>query len=417
MKRRTVFGSAAVVLGMSFLLAAGCGQKTKELELFSSKAENAETLQKIVDKFNEEHTEDGVKVVLNTPADAGTVLKTRLAKNDVPDIMALGGDNNYTEVQSSGALADLSGENYMENIQESYLQMVYDVQKDKEEVAYAVPYATNASGVLYNVDMFNELGLSIPKTWDEFMTVIDTIEAAGKKPFIFTYKDSWTGLCPWNSMAPDLQPEGFTDDRLVGATSFADTHTEIAEKYLTLLDHAQDDFMGTTYDDGNKAFANGDAAMMINGNWAISQFTATNADFNVDMFAFPASNDESKNYVTSGVDVLFCVSESSDNLDLAKEFIAYMVQEENAQQYIDEQFSFSAVEGIEQGDAKVSGVKEDISAGKVANFPDHYYPNGFDLAALLSQMSLNYTEGMDNAENITQFLASCDEKYDIANVE
>ena len=65
----------------------------------------------------------------------------------------------------------------------------------------------------------------------------------------------------------------------------------------------------------------------------------------------------------------------------------------------------------------VAGVKEDIAAGKVANFPDHYYPSGFDMSALLTEMCLNYTNGMDNEENINQFLAQCDEKYDIANVD
>ena len=60
--------------------------------------------------------------------------------------------------------------------------------------------------------------------------------------------------------------------------------------------------MGLGYDDGNKAFANGEGLMMINGNWAINQFTNSNAEFKCGMFAFPASNDEAVNYVTSGVD-------------------------------------------------------------------------------------------------------------------
>lgn len=395
--------------------ASSGSSKGVELELFSTKAENKDILQTLVDKFNESH--EGVTIKITAPADAGTVLKTRMAKNDMPDIVAMGGDTNYTEVQSAGMLVDLSDEEYISNIQESYLQMVYDVNKDKEEKAYGIPYATNASGVMYNVDKFEELNLEIPKTWDEFIGVIQTIQDAGEQPLLMTYKDSWTALCPWNSMAPDLQPDGFTDDRKAGNTAFVGTHEEIAEKYLTLLDYAQEDFMGLTYDDGNKAFANGEAVMIINGNWAINQYLNANADLNVNMFAFPASNDESKNYVTSGVDVLLGVCKDSADEELAKEFVAFMVEEENAQTYIDDQFAFSAVKGVEQDDATVAGVKEDIANGKVANFPDHYYPSGFDLSSLLSEFCLNYSNGMDNQENITQFLAQCDEKYDIANVD
>ena len=413
----------ALMTGM--LTVTGCGGSSDgdssakggktELELFSSKAENKDVLQQLVDKFNEAH--EDVTIKITAPADAGTVLKTRMAKNDMPDIVMMGGDNNYTEVESAGMLVDLSDQDYISNIQDSYMQMVYDVNKDKEEKAYGVPYATNASGVIYNVDKFEELGLEIPKTWDEFIDVLDQIKDAGEQPLLMTYKDAWTSLCPWNSMAPDLQPDGFTDDRKEGKTTFAGTHEEIVEKYLTLLDYAHDDFMGLTYDDGNKAFANGDAVMIINGNWAINQYKNANADINVNMFALPASNDESKNYVTSGVDVLMGVCKDSANEDMAKEFVSFMMEPENAQTYIDDQFAFSAIKDVEQNNETVAGVKENIANGKVANFPDHYYPSGFDLSALISEMCLNYSNGMDNQENMDQFLKQCDEKYDIANVD
>lgn len=401
----------------------GCGSSSEgdssakgtELELFSSKAENKDILQKLVDKFNETH--EDVTIKITAPADAGTVLKTRMAKNDMPDIVAMGGDNNYTEVESAGMLVDLSSEDYISNIQESYLQMVYDVNKDKEEKAYGVPYATNASGVIYNVDKFKEYGIEIPKTWDEFIDVLEKLQDAGEQPLLMTYKDAWTSNCSWNSIASDLAPESFNDERKAGKTTFVGTHEEIAEKYMKLLDYAQDDFMGLTYDDGNKAFANGEAAMIINGNWAVNQYKNANKDINVDMFAFPASNEESQNYVTSGVDILLGVCKDSANEEVAKEFVSFMLEPENAKMYIDDQFAFSAVKGVEQENETVAGVKEDIAAGKVANFPDHYYPSGFDMSALLTEMCLNYTNGMDNEENINQFLAQCDEKYDIANVD
>lgn len=406
---------ATVMMGT----VTGCGSSSEsgvtELELFSSKAENKEILQTLVDKFNA--TQENVKIVINAPADAGTVLKTRLAKNDLPDIIAMGGNMEFTEIQSTGVLEDLGNEEYMSNIQEAYLQMVFDVNKDKEEIVNGVPYATNASGVLYNVDKFEELGLEIPTTWDEFIAVIEKIEAAGETPFLFTYKDAWTSMCAWNSMAPDLQPDNFTDDRKASTTTFVGTHEEIAEKYLTLLDYAQEDFMGTSYDDGNKAFANGEAVMMINGNWAINQFKAANPDFNVNMFALPASNDSSKNYVTSGVDVLLGVCSDSENVEVAKEFVAFMMEPENAQAYIDDQFAFSSVKGVEQNEETVAGVKEDIANGKVANFPDHYYPTGFDLSALLSEFCLNYVNGKENTQNVSDFLAKLDQQYDVVNVD
>lgn len=89
-------------------------QRERNWSFFSSKAENKDILQKLVDKFNETHKDVTIKIT--APADAGTVLKTRMAKNDMPDIVAMGGDNNYTEVESAGMLVDLSSEDYVSNI-------------------------------------------------------------------------------------------------------------------------------------------------------------------------------------------------------------------------------------------------------------------------------------------------------------
>ena len=83
------------------------------------------------------------------------------------------------------------------------------------------------------------------------------------------------------------------------------------------------------------------------------------------MFALPSSYDESQNKGRSGVDVLLGVSKSSSNVDAAKDFVSFMMEKENVQTYIDEQFSFSALKGVEQSDEAVSGVQEDISNVKL----------------------------------------------------
>jgi len=391
--------------------------ETVEIELFSTKTENADIMQKLVADFMAENPD--IVVTFTSEADAGTVLKTRLTKNDIPNVIAMGGDSTYTELQGAGVLLDLSGDALVQNVQEAYLEMVYGINVDAEEKAYGIPYATNASGVLYNVDLFKEAGVEVPTTWTEFQSVVEALEEKGIAPFELTFGDAWTCLPPWNSMAPVIPDENFTTDRKAGNTTFAGTHDEVLEKYLWILDHAQEDFMGTTYNDGNVIFANGEAAMMINGNWAISEFLNTNPDFNVDMFAFPATDDAKRNTVTSGVDVLFAVSSQSDDAQTAasKKLVEYFLQENVAQQYIDDQFAFSAVKNVQQENPTVASAGATIVEGRVSNFPDHYYPNGFDLSAILQQCALNYVNGMDNATNIAQTLASCDEQYDIANVE
>lgn len=423
MKKRSVLAIGLVAV-MSLGMLTGCGggekeaAKTKdgkvELELLSTKSESKETVQKLVDKFNE--SQDKIVVNLNQPADAGTVLKTRMTKDDLPDMVAMGGDSTYSELQGAGVLADLTGAEFLANINESYMEMLYAMNKDQEAKCYGVPYATNSSGIIYNKTIFEENGVEVPETWTELLEVCETLKAAGVTPFELTFKDAWTILPAWNSMAPVLQPENFYVDKKAGEATFAGTHEELLEKYAQLIPYAQADFMGTSYDDGNKNFAAGSAAMMINGCWAITEITKANADVKVDQFAFPSSDDADANLVTSGVDVLLGVTTSCADAEAAKEFIAFMCEAENAQQYIDEQFAFSAVTGVEQKSETVAGVQADITAGKVADYPDHYYVSGLDLAADLSSFFLEMNNGKDLTQNIADTLAKIDTDYDTLNV-
>ena len=47
-------------------------------------------------------------------------------------------------------------------------------------------------GILYNKKIYADLGLSVPKSWAEFMANNEKIKAAGKAPVIQTFGDTWT---------------------------------------------------------------------------------------------------------------------------------------------------------------------------------------------------------------------------------
>lgn len=427
----TMKGKRLIALGLVTVMLAsmlfGCGSNSKdgsasngekvELELYSTKTENADILQKMIDEFMDENP--NIKITLTSEEDATTVLIERLEQNDIPEIIAMGGDRNYTELQSAGVLLNLTEEDFISRVHEAYLEMVYDVNVNQEKKVYGVPYATNASGILYNEDLFAQAGVEVPETWSEFQAVVQKLKDAGIIPFELTFADDWTCMPAWNSMAPVIPPTNFADERKEGNTTFVGTHEEVLEKYLWILDYAQDDYMETTYTEGNAAFANGDAAMMINGSWAISEFLNTNPDLHVKMFAFPSVDDADKNTVTSGIDVLLAVSSQSTGAqqEAAKEFIRYALQKDVASSYIEDQFAFSAVNGVEQTNETVTGINEDIAEGSVSNFPDHYYPNDFDIASILKQFALNKENGLDDIQNISETLTACDEQYDLANAE
>lgn len=404
MKRKTV--NAGILLCACVFLA-GCGSNGKTtLEVFSTKMENQDILQQFADDYMADHPD--VTIDFQSPPDGSTVLRTKLTKNRVPDVIFMGGDATYKDLAGSGVLMDVSDMELVDKIQPAYRQQLYDRNKDQEEAMYGIPYATNAEGIIYNVDIFNQYGISIPKTYDELVQVCETLKANNVQPFYYTFKDAWTIGPFFMPLSANLSPEDFLQDREKDKTTFADTQKEACEKLLELVQYGQKDIMGKSYDDGNIAFANGEAAMYAQGNWAITNIQKSNPNVNLDMFTFPTGNEEEENKVVSGIDVMTVISVDTKKEELAKDFINFVFEDKNMKIYMKDQFAFSAMEGYDQEDKSVQGLKETFADGKIVGFPDHFYPTGYDYA-------VDVQEFIGGGTDTEGFLKKMDQHYDKYN--
>jgi raffinose/stachyose/melibiose transport system substrate-binding protein len=375
--KKTIALVAASVLSVSMLSACGnsesaSGDGTVKIEFFHHKREGMETINKLIEKFEEENPD--IDVEQASPPEPSTVLRTRLSKNDVPDIIGVGGDMTYSDLSHAGLLTDLSNDPLIEKVQPAYVQMLKDVS-GLEEV-FAVPFATNAVGVIYNLAIFEELGLEVPQTWDEFIAVAEKVQDAGKIPFYHTYKDAWTTLPSFNALAANTQGEDFYSELNEGNVLAGERYKEAAEKMVQLAEFGHKNQQGVGYNDGNTAFANGEAAMYLQGVWALPEIKKANPDIQLGVFPFPATNNPEEIKLVSGVDLLFAPSAASKHPEEVKKFIEFMTEDENAKQYIQEQNAFSALNGITQDDPTVEGLKASFEKGVLTDFPDHYIPTG-----------------------------------------
>lgn len=378
MKNGKVITIILVATSVLTTLFAGCSSNTtenkdkKQIVFFSNKIEAVDTYNKLVEKFEAENPD--IDVVVSAPPDATTVLKTRLVKGDAPDIISLSADRSFADFVDANILEDLSGEINFSVIDPVYNQMLKDLEIESVEGIYGVPYALNASGVIYNKDIFNELGLSIPKTWDEFLELAQIVQDNGITPFYFTLKESWTSLPAWNTIASTLVSSDSFKKVNNSETTFNELYDETSDKIMQLMKYGHSDNFGVGYNDGNTAFANGESAMYLQGSYAIPAILTVNPELNLGMFPLPASNNEEENKLVSGVDVYFAIPKDSKNKEESIRFINFLLEEENAKTYIDEQSAFSAVEGVIQEDSRFEAFKEFFENSRVVDFQDHYYP-------------------------------------------
>lgn len=367
----------AICCAIAAFAVQGCGsskdnQKT-EIEIVQYKPEAASYFNMVEEKFNATH--DTIHLTISSPNDATTILRTRFIREDYPDIIGIGGDINYSYFVDAGILADVSNYEGLQDINQGYLDIAEALKIVPIEGSYAVPYVANAAGILYNKDLFVEYGWEIPETWDELISLCEEIQSVGKLPFYFGFKDTWTCLAPWNSMAVDLAPADVAKQVNRGETTFTQQYREVSEKYLQLLQYGPNDPFAYGYNDACTAFARGESVMYPIGSYAVPQILTVNPDLNIDSFVMPASDEKDGNTLNSGIDLLFSVTAACENKEAAYEVLNFLYEDENIQQYIDVQNAIPCKEGEFELASMLDGMMPYIKEGNMTDYQDHYYPS------------------------------------------
>ena len=385
-----------VAVGIVAAMASftGCARSSSsekvEVELVSYKPEAVGAFEKIAERFNETHND--IHLTIDSPNEAMTILKTRFIREDYPDIVGIGGDINYSNFLDADLFMDISDLEEIGMVKQSYLDIDKELEFVPQEGTYALPYAANAAGILYNKDMFDEHGWEIPETWDEFLTLCDEIQADGIQPLYLGYKDTWTCLAPWNALAVGLTDSDTCSQVNMGNMTFTEAYRETAEKIRVLLDYAEPNPYAYGYNDACTAFARGQSAMYPIGSYAIPQIKSVNPTMNIDSFTFPANEDEKDNTLNSGIDLQFCVMKNSENKEAVYEVLRFLYEDETIQIYLDEQGGLTCKEGDFAIPAELEGMRSYIENDRMADYQDHHYPSEMSVDAMIQTYLLDGTE-------------------------
>ena len=400
-----------------FMLTSVCGCfcKKNTIELYLSSSDKAESFKKLAEKFTAENKGKLEVNIIFTNDEPRTFLHSRNERKQLPDIIAIDGNSTFTKLVEKECLHCFSGSRILENIDSNYLKQLLRISGSKADAVYGVPYAANVSGIICNAEVFEKYSVPFPNTWTELIDACKVFKANGIAPFEMTFgeNDDWTIKPAWNNLASILTDDDFISRRYKRETTFFKECNEVLEKYSMILDYTQnEDIFSTSYNEGCRALARGNAAMLINGNWTVPQIRKFNPEIKLNTIPFPASDDIEKNCVNSGLDVILAVSKRSKNKKTALKFIEFLLRPENSQFYINKQYSFSAVKGIEQRNADSKLVMNLIKEGKIADYPDHYYPDNFDLITLLMDFAHNKQKKIPNKQNISVTLLNFDRSFD-----
>ncbi len=195
---------------------------------------------------------------------------------------------------------------------------------------YAIPLNIAAACVFYNTEMFEDAGAEVPKTFSELLDVCQKLQDKGYTPITISAGTAWClsmvagYLCDRNGLnLQDIKDHktDWKDEKVINA----------GKQIQELSKYFQKTAAGDDNDIATAAFYNGEAAILIQGSWAIGQINGSCAEGFADkvgVFAFPAVDGSSAdpNRVIAKSDSL-CMSATTQHPEAAVQLIKYFVDD------------------------------------------------------------------------------------------
>ena len=401
-RHRAAASLSGLALCAAALTACSGGSSQTTITFFQFKPEAQAYFQGLVAQF--EKANPDIHVVVDNPADPETALRTRLVKNNVPDVMTLNANGTFGEFATARIFRDFRDDSVLDDVNPAYLKVTQNLGQGTPGEVNGVPFAANASGLLYNEDLFTKHNVSVPQTFDELIAAAQTFKDAGVTPFYGMLADAWTAQSPLAPLSAQTQGARFFQDRFKDRTTFAKGWHTTATELKRLYEFTQPDPLSKGYEDGTAAFAQGKSAMLLLGSYAVPQIRASKPSFTVGSMALPATNDPAKTTLVSGVDVVITASRNGSHRGEASKLINFLMAPKVMSDYCKAQVAIPTLSGLSNDDPALKGVQPYIDSGRIIGFTDHQFIPAIPLAPLLQKFLLTGDEN--------EFLRALDRDWD-----
>lgn len=282
-----------------------------------------------------EKAQDTITVRLETfPAgtEGDNLVKTRLATDEMEDVFLYNSGAFFRQLEPDNTLQPVTDETWVAD----YTDVMRSVVSTDAGV-YGTPLGSGFAGaILYNKALYQELGLSVPNSWDEFAANNEEIKAAGKTPVIQTYGDPWSAqlLVLADFANVSAQDPDWADEFTANNRKFVDQPA--FQGFANLAAGFEngwwnEDFSAATYDQGLTMLATGEGAhypMLTSVAPAIEQNNPEAMD-DIGVFAAPAQDAADTRLTVWMPNSLYIPKTTQgDKLTAVKQFLAFILSPE-----------------------------------------------------------------------------------------
>jgi len=299
-----------------------------------SSAQQYKLVNQIIDEYTAANPNVEIKQEILDNEQYKNKLKVLSASNQLPDV-GMTWAAGFLEPYVSGKLFAPLDDVLAEGLKEKFVSGTTEAYAI-DGVTYGLPLELNISPIYYNKAIFEQYGLSVPQTYEQFLQVVQTLADNGVAPIALGNKDRWTGSLWYMYLADRIGGKETLTNAINRTGTFEDPSLVRAGaeiQKLVDMNAYNKGFNGLSNDEGKSEFMNGAAAMYMMGTWELPNFT-TNPDVpeefkkNVGFFKFPAvegGKGDLDSWV-GGPGVGMFIAENSKVKDEAKKFVKFFIE-------------------------------------------------------------------------------------------
>lgn len=329
--RRSALGLAAAGLGGAALLSgctpdSGGSANAVNFWTYYEATGRGSTFADLAKQYEQAH--EGITVNLNlAPQNFNTVLRTAMLGADRPEFLGIT-QYNMRDFAAAGLLADVGSILDDAGIGDDIYPAAIEAAT-LNGTLYGIADALRFGMWFYNPEVFDDLGLSQPRTYDDLGAVAETIRSKGKYPILFGLKDLNTAANSFQVFNPAFV--GLT--ATLAASEAKDYTSQPFVDALTMYRTMVDDQIldpgdtGMAATDAQAMLAAGDAVMLPSASYSIGTLQGLNDKIG----AFDEPVRLRENPVATywgGAGQMYCVTADTVAEEEARKLLTWWVQPE-----------------------------------------------------------------------------------------
>lgn len=280
-------------------------------------------------------------------------IRVLVSSNEIPDIFSSWSDSFAENLVASGKVKALDSlyqndKDWSSQIIESQIKPFTFNGK-----IYGVPLTIDGKVFFYNKDIFQKNGLTPPKTFDELISILDKLKAAGyKTPIIEGLSDSWAIAHYIGTMNQRmLDPEVIKKDYNPKTGEFTDAgYIKVLEDFKKLTSYMGQTATSIDHEAARNMFSSGEVPIVY-AQIAEIKLVKDSAKFNFGFFNFPSYTEGKGNSTAlTGAPEGYMISNVSKNPEAVEKFLKFLTSKEIAAKLTKDSGQLTAIKGAVTSD-------------------------------------------------------------------